>query len=286
MQSQANQKESDRLVTANSPVVESEIIENPFVKQYILLGYAAKGTIYFLIGMLAIEAAILPERKAAGTYTALKHLSDQPLGSVLLCILAVTITGYVCRRLLQAIKYPGHSDNFSFKAVFQRFGYIMSSLSYAGVAYSACDIVFGLGKYNDTIKHLVKKLFEQQIGEWIVLFGGLGVFGIGLGYVYGAYTGSYISDFVLSSQDLKNYIKLMGKIGVAARGVAFIVTGLCLVSASLFSDADLAGGLQNAFQVIGEQSLGWLWLICIGGGFIAYGIYMFVAAVYRRYAVR
>ena len=133
---------------------------------------------------------------------------------------------------------------------------------------------------------MVKKLFEQPIGEWIVFFGGLGVLGIGLGYVYGAYTGSYISDFVLSSRELKNYIKIMGKVGVAARGVAFIVTGWCLVFASLFSDANLAGGLQNAFQVVGEQSFGWLWLICIGGGFIAYGIYMFVAAVYRRYAVR
>lgn len=266
-----------------------EIISNPFLKQYILLGYAAKGTIYFVIGMLAIEAAILPERRAAGTYNALKHLSVQPLGSILLCLLAVGLGGYVVRRLLQAIVYPGHESKFSWSQLLQRSGYILSSLSYAGVAYSALSIVFKLGKYNDHIQEWVEKLFDRVIaGEAIVFIVGIGVTGVGIGYLYGAYTGSYISQFVSSDIDrrLEYWATLMGKIGIAARGIAFIVTGLCLILASLVSNSDLAGGLQNAFQVLAARPLGWLWLSLIGSGFVAYGLYMFVAARYRRYAIR
>ena len=175
----------------------------PLLRQYILLGFAAKGVVYFLIGILAIEAAILPEKKAAGTYNALKHLSGQPLGSVLLCLLSVALLGYVIRRLLQAIIYPGHAANFSFKGILQRMGYIMSSLSYAGVAYSALNVVFRLGKYDDKIKHSVEKLFEQPIiGEAIVLMAGIAVTGVGIAYLQGAYTGSYISKFT-SYQFLK-----------------------------------------------------------------------------------
>ena len=273
----------------STDISSQEIVANPFLKQYILLGYAAKGLVYFLIGILAIEAAILPERKAAGTYNALKHLSTQPLGSVILCLLAVGLVGYVLRRLLQAIIYPGHSAGFSFSSVLQRTGYILSSLSYAGVAYSALSIVFKLGKYNDHIQEWVEQLFDRAIaGEGIVFVVGIGVAGVGIGYLYGAYTGSYISQFTSSNIDsrLEYCARLMGKIGIAARGVAFIVTGLCLILASLVSDSDLAGGLQNAFQVLAEQPLGWLWLGLIGTGFIAYGIYMFVAARYRRYAIR
>ena len=273
----------------STDIPSKEIVSNPFFKQYILLGYAAKGVIYFLIGILAIEAAILPERKAAGTYNALKHLSGQPLGSIILCLLAVSLIGYVVRRLLQAIVYPGHTSGFSFSSLLQRTGYILSGLSYAGVAYSALSIVFKLGKYNDHIQEWVEQLFDRAIaGESIVFVVGLGVMGIGIGYLYGAYTGSYISQFTSSDIDsrLEYCAKLMGKIGIAARGVAFIVTGLCLILASLVSDSDLAGGLQNAFQVLAEQPLGWLWLTLIGGGFIAYGIYMFIAARYRRYAIR
>ena len=273
----------------STDISSQEIVANPFLKQYILLGYAAKGLIYFLIGILAIEAAILPERKAAGTYNALKHLSTQPLGSVILCLLGITLVGYVLRRLLQAIVYPGHDSGFSFSSILQRTGYILSSLSYAGVAYSALSIVFKLGKYNDHIQEWVEQLFDRAIaGEGIVFVVGIGVTGVGMGYLYGAYTGSYISQFTSSNIDsrLEYCARLMGKIGIAARGVAFIVTGLCLIVASLVSDSNLAGGLQNAFQVLAEQPLGWLWLGLIGTGFIAYGIYMFVAARYRRYAIR
>ena len=279
-------KENAQAITSNSDL---EIITNPFLKQYILLGYAAKGIIYFVIGILAIEAAILPERKAAGTYSALKHLSTQPLGSVILCLLAVGILGYVVRRLIQAIVYPGHSQSFSFSQILQRTGYVMSSVSYAGVAYSALSIVFKLGKYNDHIQEWVEKLFDNAIaGEGIVFAVGIGVIAVGLGYIYGAYTGSYISQFSSSDIDvrLEYGARLMGKIGIAARGVAFVVTGVCLILASLVSDSDLAGGLQNAFQVLAAQPLGWLWLSLIGSGFIAYGIYMAIAAMYRRYAIR
>ncbi|MBE9045264.1 DUF1206 domain-containing protein [Pleurocapsales cyanobacterium LEGE 10410] len=279
----------DAELTTNSNILQSEIISNPFLRQYILLGYAAKGVVYFLIGILAIEAVILPERKAAGTYKALKHLSGQPLGSVILCLLAVGILGYVLRRLLQAIVYPGHSQGFSPQGILQRSGYILSSLSYAGVAYSALSIVLHLGKYNDHIKDAVEKLFEQPIaGEGIVFIAGIGVTGVGIGYLYGAYTGSYISQFTSSEIDprLEYCARWMGKIGIAARGIAFIITGICLVISSLVSNSDIAGGLQNAFQVLAAQPLGWLWLGLIGSGFIAYGLYMFVASRYRLYAIR
>ena len=266
-----------------------EIVTNPFLKQYILLGYAAKGIIYFLIGVLAIEAAILPERRAAGTYNALKHLSQQPLGSVILCLLAAGISGYVVRRLLQAIVYPGHESGLKFTSILQRLGYIASSLSYAGVAYSAISIVFHLGKYNNRIQEWVEHLLHHVIaGEAIVFVVGVGVTGVGIGYLYGAYTGSYISKFTSSDIDsrLEYWARWLGKIGISARGVSFIVSGICLVLASLASDSHLAGGVQKAFRILAEQPLGWLWLSLIGSGFIAYGIYMLVAARYRRYAVR
>ena len=273
----------------DSKLSSLEIVSNPFLKQYILLGYAAKGVIYFLIGILAIEAAILPERRAAGTYNALKHLSTQPLGSIILCLLAAGILGYVLRRLLQAIIYPGHSEGFKFSSVLQRLGYIASSLSYAGVAYSAISIVFHLGKYNNRIQEWVEHLLHHVIaGEAIVFMAGLGVTGVGLGYVYGAYTGSYISKFASANIDsrLEYCAKWLGKIGISARGVSFIVSGICLILASLSSDSHLVGGVQKAFRVLAEQPFGWLWLSLIGSGFVAYGIYMFVAARYRRYAIR
>ena len=117
---------------------------------------------------------------------------------------------------------------------------------------------------------------------------GIAVTGVGIAYFQGAYTGSYISKFTSANMDhrLEYCARLMGKIGIAARGIAFIVTGGCLILASVASDSDFAGGLQHAFRLLAAQPLGWLWLGLIGSGFIAYGMYMLIAAKYRFYTIR
>ena len=64
------------------------------------------------------------------------------------------------------------------------------------------------------------------------------------------------------------------------------MTGIYIIQAAIIGSSELAGGLQNAFQVLASQPFGQLWLGIIGMGFISYGLYMFVATRYRRYAVR
>lgn len=263
-------------------------IANPWLKQYILIGYAGKGVVYLSIGILAVQAAILTEREAAGTYSTLSWIADQPLGKLVVCLIAFSLVGYVLRRLFQTILITEYSDPSIFKRILKRTGYIMSGLSYLGVAYSALNIIFELGEYDDTIEDLANQLFEQPIGEWIILLGGLVVTTVGISYLYGAYSGSYISEFHADDihQKLDKWATRMGKLGVSARGVAFILTGAFLVQAALSGDSQLAGGLEKAFQVLATKPLGWLWLGLIGIGMICYGLYMFVAARYRRYTIR
>ncbi|VEP16655.1 conserved membrane hypothetical protein [Hyella patelloides LEGE 07179] len=263
-------------------------IANPWLRQYILVGYAAKGTVYLLIGTIAIQAAVISDRKAAGTYLTLTWLADRPWGKLLVCLIAIALTGYVLRRLLQAILISEAQNPFSLKSILQCLGYIMSGLSYAGVAHSALNIVFELGEYDDTIEDLANQLFEQPIGGWLIFLGGIAVTIIGFSYIYGAYSGSYISEFQSSDihHRLEKWATRIGKLGVSARGVAFILTGIFLIQAAIYGNSELAGGLQNAFRVLATKPMGWLWLSLIGLGLICYGLYMFVAAGYRRYAIR
>ncbi len=265
-----------------------EAIANPWLRRYILVGYAAKGTVYLLIGTFAVQAAVISEQKAAGTYLTLTWLAHQPLGKLLVCLIAISLIGYVLRRLLQAILVPGAKNSLSLKCILQRLGYIMSGLSYAGLAYSALNIVFELGEYDDTIEDLVNQLFEQPIGEWLIFLGGIAVTIIGFSYIYGAYNGSYISEFQSSDihHRLEKWATCIGKLGVAARGIAFLLTGIFLIQAAISGNSELAGGLQNAFRVLETKPMGSLWLGLIGVGLICYGLYMFVATGYRRYAIR
>ncbi|GAB4549466.1 MAG: DUF1206 domain-containing protein [Pleurocapsa sp.] len=265
-----------------------QAVHNPWLRQYILIGYAAKGTIYLFIGILAIEAALLANRQASGTYETLTFLIQQPLGKLFVCLLAIALMGYVLRRLFQILLTPGKSNPWSLKCIVQRVGYIMSGLSYAGVAFSALNLVLELGEDDDTIEDLANQIFDRAIGEWLILLAGMVVIIIGLGYIRGAYTGSYISDF--ESEDihhrLETWITRVAQLGVAARGIAFVLMGSFLMEAAIAGNSELAGGLQNALRVLATRTLGWLWLSLIGLGFICYGLYMYVATIYRRYAVR
>ena len=285
MKQTSRSERKPRLVRAeyHSP----EQISNLWLRRYILIGYAAKGTVYLLIGMLTVQAAIF-KQKAAGTYLSLSFLASQPLGKLLVSLLAVALMGYGLRRIFQAILVPGNNNPSGWKCQFKRIGYLMSALSYTCVAYTAFNIVRQSGEDDDTIEDLANELFDLPIGEWLILFGGIAVITIGISYVYGAYSGSYISEF--DSKDihhrLEKWSRRIGKLGVAARGVSFILTGIYLIQAAIIGSSELAGGLQNAFEVLASQPFGQLWLGAIGIGFMSYGLYMFVAAIYRRYAVR
>lgn len=264
-----------------------EKISNVWLRRYILIGYTAKGVVYLLIGLLAVQAAVF-KQEAAGTYLSLSFLASQPLGRFLVLLLAVALMGYVLRRIFQAILVPGNDNPSSWKCRFKRIGYVMSAFSYTGVAYTAYNIVRQSGEDDDTIEDLANELFELPIGEWLIFFSGIAVITIGISYVYGAYSGSYISEFDSEDIDrrLEKWTRRIGKLGVAARGVSFILTGIYLIQAAIIGSSELAGGLQNAFQVLSSQPFGQLWLGAIGIGFISYGLYMFVATKYRRYAVR
>ncbi|MEM9509584.1 MAG: DUF1206 domain-containing protein [Cyanobacteria bacterium P01_E01_bin.35] len=263
-------------------------ITNPWLRRYIAVGYGAKGTLYLFIGVLAIRAAVMSNRQASGTYQTLSFLIHQPWGKLFVCLLAIALLGYVLRRTFQTIMTPGTSNPWSLKCIFQRLGYIMSGLSYAGVAYSALNLVFELGEHDDTIEDLANQLFDQALGEWLILAGGIAVTTIGLNYIYGAYTGSYISDFQSSEihHQLEKWATRVGQFGVAARGIAFVLTGIFLIEAAVVGNSELAGGLQNALRILATKPLGLLWLSLIGLGFICYGLYMYVATIYRRYAIR
>ena len=58
-------------------------ITNYWLRQYILLGYIAKGIIYLLIGISAVQAAVFYNREATGTYLSLTSLAGKPFGKLL-----------------------------------------------------------------------------------------------------------------------------------------------------------------------------------------------------------
>lgn len=259
--------------------------KTPWVQGYLRLGHGAKGLLYGLIGIFVVNDILYDQPIVDGSEGVLATLGRQPLGSLMLGLLSVGLLGYVLWRVVQAIIDPGHSEPPTIRQGLQRCGYLGSGLAYLGIARTAAKLAFDLAvNFDDTLEDVADVLFERSIGPWMLLALGLCVVAVGLTYLYGAASGSYINDFRSGlNSEVKGWVIAIGKIGITARGVGFVLIGAYLIKAAYFEDSDPAGGIGNVFDQLDDQPLGEYWLGVIALGFIAYAVYMIVAACYRKF---
>lgn len=257
-----------------------------WVRQWMRFGHGAKGFLYGMIGLFALRSVIYDGQPAGGSDIVLRTLEDRAIGGFLLLLLAVGLAGYAFWRFIQLLLDPEHSPHHvDFQQIAQRCGYGFSGFTYLGIGYTAGRLAIGLTvDFKDTVEEIAEVLFETTVGPWALLASGLGVIGVGLVYVYGAYSGDFINDFRPQLYDsVKRLTVVMGKLGFTARGVSFILIGAYLMKSAYFLDDETAGGLGQVLDRLDDQPFGKIWLMAIAFGFLAYATYMIMAAFYRKF---
>lgn len=257
---------------------------NPWIERLARFGYAAKGVVYLIVGLLAMPVAFGVGSKTPGTSGALQTIVTQPFGKFLLLVVAVGLISYALWRFTQAFIDPEHQGTKA-KRVVKRLSYAISGLSYAGLALSAVQIIVGSGGNNSSWRQdWTARLLAQPFGQWLVGIVGTLVIGVGLSYVYRAYTAKFRERFKLAemSNAQVKWATRVGRFGIAARGIAFGVIGLLLIQAAFQSDPDEAQGLGGALQALAEEPLGQWILGVVAVGLVAYAIYMLITARYLR----
>ena len=249
-------------------------------------GYAAKGVVYIIIGVLAAYAAFTTGGRTTDTRGALEEILSQPYGKYLLGAVAVGLVGYALWRFVQAVK-DTESKGSGAKGIAVRIGYAVIGVIYAGLAFSAVQLVLGSGGQSSgdsSSKEWTATLLEQPFGQWLVGAVGLGFVIAAVSHFYKAYTAKFREKLMTSqmSENAQNFALRSGRFGLAARGVVFGIIGAFLIQAALHSNAGEARGLSGALTALGQQTYGQLLLGVVALGLVAYGFYMLVLARYRR----
>jgi hypothetical protein len=263
-----------------------QLIQKPsvWVERLARLGYAAKGVVYGIVGLLAAQAAFGAGGRTTDTEGALQEIVRQPFGKVLLGVVAIGLLGYVLWRFVQAIKDPEHKGSNA-KGILKRIGYGITGVIYASLAFSAVRIILGSGGGSShSTQDWTALVLAQPFGQWLV--GTVGVFIISLGFYqfYKAFSAKFRRELNLSqlSNTEEKWVIAISRFGLVARGVVFCVIGFFLIQAARLSEASKARGLGEALQVLAQQPYGpWL-LGSVALGLVAYGIYMIIQARYRR----
>lgn len=259
---------------------------HPWVEPLARFGYAAKGLVYFVVGLLAFQAAVGTGGATTDTSGALSAIVNQPFGKFLLVLVTIGLVGYSLWRIVQTMFDPEHSyEELNAKRIAQRIGYAFSAIAYAGLAWTAIRLILGTGsRNNNSTQDWTARIMAQPFGRWLVGLAGLVVLGVGISYLYQAYKAKFQRHFQLHqlSPTERRWVKWLGQFGIAARGIVFGIIGIFLMLAALHANAREARGLGGALAALAQQPFGpWL-LGLVALGLIAYSIYSLLEARYRR----
>ena len=100
------------------------------------LGYGAKATVYIVLGVLAVKAALNMGGETTGSEGALSAIASQPFGQILLFLVSFGLLGYVLWRFVQAFLDPENNGG-GWSNVIRRLSYLLSGIAYSSLALSA-----------------------------------------------------------------------------------------------------------------------------------------------------
>ncbi len=248
-------------------------------------GFAARGLVYGIIGILAIEVA----GGAGGTTTnqqgALKTIAHEPFGKVLLILVAIGLGGYALWRFVHVLL--GHGPEGS-DSGFERLAAFGSGIVYAGLCAIAVEILLGSGSASSGGSGNASKTTAGVLGwpggRWLVGVAGAVLIGIGLYQGYRGISRSFLKDSKTEqmSARVQAWIEWVGSFGHLARGVVFGLVGVFLIKAAIEFDPRKAVGLDGALAKLAHASYGPFLLGIVAAGLIAFGIHSLSDARYRR----
>ncbi|MHB8688998.1 MAG: DUF1206 domain-containing protein [Candidatus Dormibacteraceae bacterium] len=258
---------------------------NPALQLLERLGYIVRGALYSVMGLLALRIALSVAGGQATDLTgSLVSLIRNPYGKFVLIVVAIGLTAYSIWGFTRAIFDPLHrgSDASGYMA---RLGFVSSAVSYGAIVVFALQLLAGSGATTaDVTQKNVAAVLTHPAGGALTVLIGLVVLGIGLGQFMEAYRATFARDLKgaeMSARARDTVVKL-GRFGMFARGVIFLVIGWFVIQAGIHHDPAQAQGFGGAFVFLLAQPFGRVLLGIVALGIVALGLHSFACARWIR----
>lgn len=237
------------------------------------LGYAARGMVYLVLGLVALETA---GKAKDGASSAFEYLQDVPMGTVLLWLAALGLLAYAAFKFLAAITNFEKRTRDA-KGIAKRIGDAASGFAHLFLAYAASQFASGAKQAasGGESQQMAGSLLDWQVGALL-----LGL--VGLGFLAGAIMqgkSAVTADFMKHvSGRAPNGVEWAGRAGSAARAVVFALIGWSLVQSAWLSQSSKVKGLGEAIVALRDNGVLYT-LLAIG--LMMFGVFSLVMARYR-----
>ena len=242
------------------------------------VGLVSYGLLHLVIAWIALQL-VFGQRAEASPEGALSQLGRQPLGGVLLWIMAVGLFTLAVWQAVEATigrDQPGRDGRTRrrFASAGRAVVYLALGVLAVGVATRTAS---GSGQGEETIS---AKLMSVPFGQVLVALIGAIVIGIGVAQVVKGVKQNFMEDLDLG---VPASVRRLGTVGYCAKGTALGIVGGLFVWAAVTYDPDKAGGMDAALTTIRDQPFGSVLLAIMAAGLACFGIYCFFWAKMARY---
>ncbi|MFD9392117.1 DUF1206 domain-containing protein [Streptomyces sp. NPDC060000] len=248
-------------------------------------GFAARGVIYLLVGLLALQIAFGDAGHEADRQGALAEISEKPFGAVLLWALGIGLVGMALWRLSEVAFGGVGADGRSAK---KRLFALGRCAFYSFVAYSVLAFAAGSGSgggsSDEQSRDVTARVLDLPGGRWIVGAAGVGIAVAGLWIGARAVMRSYHKHLRLGemSPRVRRLVDVTGVGGGAARGLVFAAAGAFAVRAAVEYEPNKAKGLDDTLRSFAGTPAGPGLLACVAAGLMLFGLFSFAMARWRK----
>jgi Domain of Unknown Function (DUF1206) len=253
------------------------------------IGFVARGAVYAIIGLLAIQVAIHGgSSRPTNQRGALETIQKQPFGHWLLIAVAVGLGGYALWRFVQAAFGQGPEGGGD-HSTFGRIVAAASGCAYLAMCALAVSVLAGSSSQSSSQSSSNPHKSAAGVlgwpgGQWLVGAAGAIFIGVALYQGYKGVSRKFLEEDKTEEMGptTTRWFTRIGVVGYLARMVAFGLIGIFVVKAAIDYAPSKAVGLDGALQRLAHHSYGPYLLAVVAAGLIAFGVYSIADARYRR----
>jgi hypothetical protein len=242
-------------------------------------GFVARGVVYIVIGILAVLVGLGFGRHDLDRAGALSAIAREPFGALLLWLLVIGFVGLALWRSVRAVGSAESGGHRLLDAV--------RAIVYAIAAWSTYQfLVHGrTPTSSDESAHDVSaRLLHTDGGRVLMIVASLVVIAVGIAIVSRALSKRFAERLRTGwmTYRTRDAVLRLGQAGHIARGTIVAAVGLFAFQAALSDTPAKAKGLDATLRTFTQTSFGPLVLVLVALGLIAFGLYSFAEARWRR----
>jgi hypothetical protein len=254
------------------------------------LGLVCRGTVYLLVGYLALRLALAIHGRSAAPASsagAVQAVTEPAWGRVLLVLLVAGLGAYALTQLIEAVFRPARGNHD--RQVAPACGLIVGMLAVFGLfperrpALAATRPRGTAESEHRQDTDVTAALLQTGWGRLLLALVGVAAVAAGVEVGRRSVRLDFQERFTAAhmSPALAMLTRALGGVGCAARAVVFVLTGFFILKAAVLSGAKQTKGLDAVFRSVASIAHGpWL-LALLASGLLCYGLYCLLEARYR-----